>query len=187
MAPRVAGLIDGIIRREGGFVDHPDDPGGATCWGITERVARRNGYQGAMRDMPKAFARQVYVRQYIEAPRFDDVYDIAPLLAEEMIDTGVNCGIGVPGKFLQQALNAFNQQATVYRDIAVDGIIGQNTLAMLEAYLEYRAREDGERVMLKALDCLQGARYLELAERNQRFESFVFGWMAHRIGNIEAH
>ena len=37
-------------RAEGGFVDDPDDSGGATNWGITEKVARKQGYTGHMRD-----------------------------------------------------------------------------------------------------------------------------------------
>ena len=41
-------LIDDLIEREGGFVNHPADRGGATCFGITEAVARAHGYSGAM-------------------------------------------------------------------------------------------------------------------------------------------
>ena len=184
-SPRVDAILNGIIEREGGYVYNPDDPGGATCWGITERVARRNGYTGRMQDLPQAFARRIYVKQYITAPRFDDVFGISPMLGEEMIDTGVNCGLGVPGTFLQRGLNVFNQKAKVYRDITVDGLIGENTLAMLEAFMQYRRANDGERIMLRVLDCLQGARYIGLAENDERFETFVFGWFAHRIGNVE--
>ena len=43
-----------LIGHEGGFVDHPSDPGGATRYGITERVARANGYTGSMREFPLA-------------------------------------------------------------------------------------------------------------------------------------
>ena len=41
-------LIDALIEREGGYVDHPADKGGPTCFGITEAVARAHGYRGAM-------------------------------------------------------------------------------------------------------------------------------------------
>ena len=48
-------LIDRLIAREGGYVDHPADRGGATHWGITTAVARANGWQGAIRDLLTQF------------------------------------------------------------------------------------------------------------------------------------
>ena len=50
----VEGLIDALIDREGGYVDHPADKGGATCFGITQAVARAHGYAGPMRQLPRA-------------------------------------------------------------------------------------------------------------------------------------
>ena len=46
-------LIDALIEREGGYVHHPADKGGATCFGVTEAVARANGYVGDMRFLPR--------------------------------------------------------------------------------------------------------------------------------------
>ena len=52
-------LIDAVIDREGGYVDHPADPGGATRWGITAAVAHADGYTGEMRllSRPRAAGR----------------------------------------------------------------------------------------------------------------------------------
>jgi lysozyme family protein len=50
----IESLIDDVLAREGGYVDHPDDRGGATNFGITERVARASGYDGPMRELPRA-------------------------------------------------------------------------------------------------------------------------------------
>lgn len=173
-------IITELINREGGYVDHPDDPGGATNYGITEAVARRNGYRGTMADMPRAVAAHIYRRVYWEAPRFDRVAQLSPAVAEELLDTGVNMGLVVAGQFFQRALNALNQQGRIYRDLKVDGLIGEITLAAFAAYLEAR-RSNGELVMLRALNCLQGARYIQLAERNHDLETFVFGWLLHRV------
>ena len=53
-------MIEEVIGREGGYSDHPADTGGATRWGVTERVARAHGYRGDMRSYPRADAVAVY-------------------------------------------------------------------------------------------------------------------------------
>ncbi len=59
-------LVDALIEREGGYVNHPADRGGATCWGITETVARAHGYRGAMRKLPRDKAAEIYRRLAIQ-------------------------------------------------------------------------------------------------------------------------
>ena len=61
-------LIDGLIEREGGYVSNPADKGGPTCFGITEAVARANGYSGAMRQLPREGAAAIYKRLYWVRP-----------------------------------------------------------------------------------------------------------------------
>ena len=85
-------IIDAILRAEQGYVDHPDDRGGPTNHGITLAVARANGYDGDMRDLPVSLAREIYRRRYIVAPAFDKVAAINAEIAAELIDTGVNMG-----------------------------------------------------------------------------------------------
>ncbi|HEU0043701.1 glycoside hydrolase family 108 protein [Sphingomonas sp.] len=174
-------LIDAVIDREGGFVDHPADPGGATRWGITDAVARANGYTGDMRLLSRARAVAIYCRAYWLRPWFDRVAERAPLLAAELFDTGVNMGPPVACGFLQRALNALNRGASDYPDIVPDGAIGPATLAALDAFLQRRGRS-GEVVLLKAVEALQGERYLSLAERRPAAEAFLYGWLANRIG-----
>lgn len=179
---RVERYIEALIKREGGFVDHADDPGGATRWGITERVARRHGFEGHMRRFPKQAAREIYLKQYWQGPRFDDVARLSPMVAEELFDTGVNMGPAAAGKFLQRALNALNKGGELYEDVKVDGHVGERTLDALQGYLNARA-EVGETVLCKALDCLQGAEYIALSQSNPDLESFVFGWLRTRVGS----
>ena len=174
-------LIDGILDREGGYVDHASDRGGPTCWGITEAVARANGYNGDMRAMPQGFAREVYRKRYWLEPGFDRVARHSETLAEELADTGVNMGPSTAGKFLQRALNVLNLEAKVFPDLAVDGKIGPGTLTALAAYLKHRGRS-GELVLMTAVNCLQGARYIEIAEARQSQEAFVYGWLRERVG-----
>lgn len=176
-----AELIEHIIEIEGGFVDDPRDPGGATRWGITEAVARRAGYTGPMRDLPKDFARGVYLERYYTDPGFDRVAALSEPVAAEMTDTGVNCGVAVAKTMLQRALNAFNRNGRDYPDIAVDGAIGPMTLDALERFLLFRRNAGGEAQMVKALNGLQCARYFEIVERRPGQEHHFFGWLANRV------
>lgn len=173
-------IIDGIIDREGGWVSHPNDKGGPTTWGITESVARGNGYTGDMRAMPKAFAREVYKRRYWLEPGFGKVAVLSNLIAEELADTGVNMGPATAVRFLQRALNVMNLEHTVFPEIVVDGVLGPTTLSALGAYLKYR-NQDGERVLLTAINCLQGARYIEIVEARPQSEAFIYGWFRERV------
>ena len=174
-------LIEELIDREGGYADHPADRGGPTMFGITEAVARAQGYRGAMRHLPRGTAASIYRRIYWTRPAFDKVAARAEAIAAEMFDTGVNMGPKVAAAFLQRALNALNRGARDYADIAVDGRIGPVTLTALDGFLEQRGAA-GEAVLLKALEALQGERYLHLAESRPANEAFLYGWLANRIG-----
>ena len=174
-------LIDDLLDREDGYVAHPADRGGATRFGITEGVARANGYVGDMRLFSRAAAVAIYRRIYWTLPGFDRVAERAPAIAAELFDTGVNMGPAVAAGFVQRALNALNRGARDYPDVVLDGRIGGQTLAALDAFLAVRGR-GGETVLLKAIEALQGERYVALAERRPANEAFLYGWLANRIG-----
>jgi lysozyme family protein len=111
----------------------------------------------------------------------DKVAKIAPRLAAELFDTGVNMGIGTAIAFLQRALNALNRNGADYPDIAVDRAIGPDTLRALEVFLAKRGPA-AEGVLTKAIDALQGAHYVQLAEARPAQEAFLYGWIKNRIG-----
>jgi len=173
-------ILDKVIAKEGGFVDHPDDRGGATNWGITERVARAAGYQGEMHALPRSEAVRIYRRRYVEAPGFDKIAALSVPIAAELIDTGINMGTGTAGRFLQRALNVLNRQQRDFADLMVDGQSGPATLGALRRFLEVRGTL-GEAVMVKALDGQQCTRYIEIAEARPANESFMMGWLQHRV------
>lgn len=176
----VESIIEDIIQREGGYSENPNDLGGPTKFGVTEAVARANGYQGQMADFPIEMARLIYRNQYYIKPGFGRIALLSQAVAEELTDTGVNTGVDVASRFLQRCLNVLNREQKLYRDISVDGSIGQATLEALEAYLKARGKE-GETVLLTALNCLQGARYIEMTERREKNEEFLFGWLRSRV------
>lgn len=174
-------LLDELIDREGGYSDHPADRGGPTKWGITQAVARTYGYSGDMRHLPLEKARQIYRALYWQKPGFAAVGDIAPALAAELFDTGVNMGPAMAVGFLQRALNALNRDSRDYADMIVDRQMGPVTLGALRAFLRIRGHT-GESVLLKAVDALQGERYIALAESRPANEAFLYGWIANRLG-----
>lgn len=181
----VTKLIDKVIGVEGGYSNHPADRGGPTRWGITEQVARAYGYAGDMRDLPRPIAVRIYRSRYWEEPGLDRIAELAPKLAAELFDTGVNMGTSIPAKFLQRTLNVLNRSQTDYPDIAADGRIGPMTVMGLRKFLKLRGAE-GETVLIRAANALQGARYIEIAEDRQANEAFVYGWLAHRVGALGA-
>ncbi|MGG8042112.1 hypothetical protein PGO05_01645 [Klebsiella aerogenes] len=173
-------IFDAILGKEGGYVDHPNDKGGPTNWGITQATARAHGYAGDMRNLTREQALSILEADYWYGPRFDQVATVSSAIAAELCDTGVNMGPSVPVKWLQRWLNAFNNQQKLYPDLVADGQIGPRSISALKSYLAARGK-DGEEVMLRALNCSQGQRYLELAEGRTANESFVYGWVKERV------
>ena len=174
-------LINAVIDREGGYSNHPADRGGPTRYGVTAATARADGYTGDLRHLPRARAAGIYRRRYWREPGLDRIALTAPALAAELFDTGVNMGPPVAIGFLQRALNALNRGASDFPDIAVDGRVGAQTVAALTAFLARRGA-GGEKVLLRAVEALQGERYLSLAERRPANEAFLYGWLANRLG-----
>lgn len=171
----INGIIEEIISVEGGYVNDPRDRGGETKYGITVAVARADGYSGPMIDLPRDRAFDIYKRRYVVAPGFDKVAAINAEIGAEVVDTGVNMGPAVAGKFLQRALNAVNSAGLV-----VDGQVGPASVAALKAFVDKRGA-NGVKALLAALNALQGVRYIELAEARAQNRAFVYGWLLNRV------
>jgi lysozyme family protein len=112
-----------VLKYEGGYSDHPSDPGGATNYGITHAVlaAHRGGAvsKADVQALTKAEAAQIYRRRYWEAASCDALpagVDLA------VFDCAVNQGVGRAARFLQQAAGA-----------KADGAIGAKTIAAVAA------------------------------------------------------
>ena len=161
-----------------GYVDHPDDPGGDTNYGIIKAVARTYGYEGEMESIPFPTVLDIYRRRYWDEIRGDEIPDQD--IAEELFDTGVNCGVGVAKTFLQRTLNVLNKKGTLWPDLVVDGSIGPKTIAALKVALAVAPYH--RLCILRALDSLQCVRYIELAEEKEKFETFMAGWLRTRVG-----
>ena len=172
--------FDEVVLIEGGYSNNPLDSGGKTKWGITEAVARDFGYQGEMRDLPLTAARDIYKKEYWDRLKLDSVDPISTLIAREMFEVGVNAGTTVAAIILQRCLNTFNRDQSDYMDIEVDGRMGRATIIALTAFKRFRG-EEGIQVLWKAMNCLQGSYYVQLAEKRHKDEAFVYGWLKNRV------
>lgn len=198
----IALIIASVFDLEGGYVDHPNDPGGATNHGITERVAKKHGFEGDMRDLKRSCPDQlealidvklsggsvsqkdicadaILFEDYIVKPGFFELIPIDLVVAEEVIDTGVNMGPRRPSRYFQRSVNAICGTR-----LKVDGRIGPATI---KAWDECRANLGPPScvAMLDELDRQQSAEYDRLVRANPRLRVFRRGWQNHRIGNVE--
>lgn len=108
-----------VLEHEGGYVDHPSDPGGATNMGITkttlERWRDRPVSKQEVRDLTVSEAAQIYRAKYWNVVRGDD---LPPALALVAFDCAVNQGPDRAKRWLQESVGA-----------VADGVIGPNTVA----------------------------------------------------------
>lgn len=172
--------INEVIEREGGYVNHPDDRGGPTRWGVTQAKAREHGYHGDMRDYPVEAAFAVYDADYWQRMKLDEIGDYSPDLAVKLFDFGVNSGTGRAARHFQRLLNSLNNRGEFYPDIKVDGAIGQKTLASLAGFYCKRG-EAGLAVLAQSLNGLRIAFCVGITEDNESQEVFAFGWLSRIV------
>ena len=182
--PEIEAILDELIGIEGDFVDDPNDAGGATRWGVTERLARAHGYQGAMADLPRETAEIIMLREKFAKPGFDKVLLRSRELAAELFEIEVNLPPGRAGQFLQRALNALNDPdgdgKENYPALKLDGQIGAVTMKALDAFLNLR-KSAGERCLLLLVNSQQAVYYIERVEIRAPSKKFIFGWTMARV------
>ena len=158
MHSRFAVYVERVLAHEGGFVDHPKDPGGATNFGITERVARAWGYRGTMRNLSRGMAIDIYRENYWNAIQGDK---LPGAVAFQVLDAAVNHGPGNAIRWLQRAAG-----------VADDGRFGPITLAAVK------------RADTADLALVFGAIRLEFYASLSTFPTFGRGWTRRFAGNL---
>ena len=147
-------IFERLQLHEGGYVNHPNDPGGETMYGVTKRVAQAHGYWGDMRRLPKSLAKKITEQSYYKAVKGDQ---LDRLIAWQLTDAAYNHGKRQAVKFLQRAVGASD-----------DGLIGPRTLEAVAAM-------DKNDVVL-----LFNAERLEFFTNLRIWQTFGKGW-ARRI------
>lgn len=146
-----------LMGFEGGFSNHPNDPGLQTMYGITISVARQHGYSGDMRALPVELAKAIYRKSYWDRVRADELPEV---IRYAVFDGAVNSGPGQAVRWLQRAL-----------PVAADGLIGPVTIATANAVDPY-----------KLLAQMLGQRLRFMTDLNT-WPSFSRGW-ARRVAEL---
>ena len=159
MDPNFTTCLEFTLREEGGYVDNPDDPGGATNLGITLATYRTytddpDAGVGQIQDLSRMVAARIYRMNYWNPVRGDALPAGVDL---SVFDFGVNAGIYGSARLLQRALG--------FTGDAVDGCIGPETLGA--------ATKADPRTVIESLYALQSDYYRGLDE----FDVFGEGWL----------
>ena len=151
-----------ILKHEGGYVNHPSDPGGMTNLGVTKRVweewTGKRVSEADMRALTPDMVAPMYKKKYWDVVRGDDLPAGVDLC---VFDAAVNAGVGRASKFLQQAVG-----------VTADGQIGPMTIAATTA-------KPADEV-IEAFCNLREAHYKSLGT----FDTFGKGWM-RRLASVK--
>ena len=124
-----------LLKHEGGYVNHPDDPGGETNLGVTKKVYEAFGGTKDMRDLTVEDVKPIYKKNYYDRFACDELEQISPGLAWSTFDMCVNSG-SRGAKILQKVVGANPDGAIGKRTMAL--VKGQNPKYMIERYAELR-------------------------------------------------
>ena len=150
--------LEMILHHEGGYVNHPKDPGGMTNLGVTKRVYEEwVGHEvdeDTMRGLTPEDVGPIYKKNYWDKIKGDQLPAGLDLC---IFDFGVNAGTGRAAKFIQKIVGT-----------AVDGGIGPNSLKKIDAYVEKHGIED----VVKTYQSDRQKYY----EKLKHFKTFGRGW-----------
>jgi lysozyme family protein len=151
--------LEMILHHEGGYVNHPKDPGGETNFGVTKRVYEewtmsQDLITKDMKELTVEDVAPIYRKNYWDRIKADDIPAGLDLC---VFDFGVNAGTGRSAKFLQTMIGT-----------VADGGIGPNTLRSLALYVE----SEGVETTIKNFQAERQSYYESLST----FETFGRGW-----------
>jgi len=154
MSKKFSEALEIILHHEGGYVNHPKDPGGETNLGVTKRVYEDFGGEKEMKDLTKEDVEPIYKKNYWDRVKGDDLPEGLDLC---IFDFAVNAGPGRAAKFIQRLVKT-----------TVDGGIGPNTLKCINDHVEHYG-------ISTTIDQYQSERQ-NYYESLSNFETFGRGW-----------
>ena len=159
-------VIDKLLEIEGGYVDHPNDRGGATNWGITIGVLSewrgKKVTKEHVKNLTANEAKNIYKKNYWDAINLDSIDSI--LISELVFDQSVNRGPITAAKNLQESYNNISNSGK----LTVDGKIGPKTIQAVNGIDDLKLA--GSFFKDAQLD------YATIVARNPSQASFIRGW-----------
>jgi lysozyme family protein len=156
-----------ILKHEGGYADHPKDPGGRTMLGVTQRVwedwTNKPANEAEMRSLTREKVAPLYRKNYWDAVHGDE---LPGALALCVFDFAVNAGPGRAARYLQKTVGA-----------SQDGQIGPATIAAVKAYVT----NNGVAQTVKQFQNMRRSYYRQLGT----FPTFGKGWL-RRVDDVES-
>ena len=172
------------LAHEGGYSNDKVDLGGETYKGVARKAnplwagwAILDNLKKDVKNFPvnldtdsslQYHIKTIYKTNYWDINKLDAVKDQD--IANESFDTGVNMGVGVAARYIQEALNLLNRNHQSYPDLKADGNIGSTTLGVLNSHPNPKA-------VLKTMNGLQFMKYVEICKKQPSQEKFFYGWL----------
>jgi lysozyme family protein len=179
--------IGHILENEGGYVNHPNDPGGATNYGVSLRFLKETDGDGDfdndgdvdvedIRNMDVEDAMAIYKKYWWDRFRYGMIHD--QTIATKIFDMSVNMGAKRAHTLVQTAINvAFDAQLTE------DGILGPATFQVINAIGD----GDEEQILLDQICEEQWGFYQRLIAKNPKFRVFAKGWQRRAFAVSQAN
>ena len=165
-------IIEVVLSHEGGYVDDPDDRGGATNFGVTQasysQYLGRKVSKDEIKSMTVEDAKGCYKQDFWDPSRAEQLDEDLRAVYFDMV---VNMGRKNAGKIIQQAVYTKSNKEL----LDVDGLIGPNTIRATTNI----SKEDVllERGMFYANLCFNGSKYADRTSQNK----FLRGWVLNRV------
>ena len=162
-------IIKVVLKHEGGYVDDPDDRGGATNWGVTQKVYEDYvGYsceKEEIKNMNQEVAEEIYFKNFWKPSKAER---LPPEIRQTYFDMCVNHGQGGAVKILQQACN---NKRKPDNKIDVDGGIGPNTIRAAANLKDWELRVERSGFYWNLV--YDGAKYTKRTSQVK----FIRGWI----------
>jgi len=174
-----------VLNIEADYVNDVNDNGGATNFGITEALARKYGYVGDMKYLPKEKAIEIYKKEFWDDMNLGLIHH--PQIATEAFEFAVNSGQKrLAIKFMQRAFNTLQDEIILVED----GILGPKTAQAINNF-------PYSKLIVKLMNVFQGMFYVALAEGDKhqldllkhhretpghhKYKHFIRGWINKRV------
>ena len=163
----VTEIINEILKQEGGYVNHPNDKGGPTNWGITQATLsswlKRPATIEDVKGLNKETAKEIYLIRYYHGPRIDT---LPTELQPQLTDMAVNHGPRKAIQLLQETLNLAGFECSS------DGVLGPATRATCAT-----AYQSMGSYLINALSERREQFYNSIVANNPGQGVFLKGWL----------